>query len=158
MPADLVPLPTAPWDERPAELPLDIEETRTALWLKRGNISDTAELLKVDPVRLRRFVNRSLRLTEVAREAREQLVDLAEGNILDALLDKEDYARRDSMSKYVLSTLGKNRGFTTAQSVQVSTALPKGPIEFTWAEAPVIEGTVNPEPLTISNDDDEPAK
>jgi hypothetical protein len=144
-PTDLVPLPTAPWDERPAELPLDAEECRTALWLKRGNVLEASRLLKVDPSRLRRFVNKSARLREVEREAREQLADIAEANILDALTDDEDYARRDSMSKFVLTTLGKQRGFSSSSTVALINRVPQGPIEFSWAGGPTIDVTPNEE-------------
>ena len=155
MPDDLVPLSTMPWDERPAELPLDIEECRTALWLTRGNVSKAAEKLKVDPARLRRFVSKSVRLNEVLKEAREQLADIAENNILDALMDREDYARRDSMSKFVLTTLGKERGFSTSVTVSPSSRLPSGPIEFSWATSPVIDHEKDDNGPVI---DHEPAK
>lgn len=138
-PDDLVPLPTAPWDERPDSLPLDVEECRTALWICRGNVTEAAGKLKVAPTRLRRLITRSARLTEVMNEAREQLADIAESNIMDALTDDEDYARRDSMSKFVLTTLGKQRGYTTSTVLAVANKLPTGPIEFSWATSPVIE-------------------
>lgn len=137
-PTDLVPLPTSPWDERPASIPLDVEECRTALWLESGNVSNAAKRLKVSPERLRKFTNASARLTEVIHEARQQMVDLAEANIMDALMEAEDYTRRDSMSKFVLTTLGKERGFTTSTSLVVKNKLPTGPIEFSWLEGDII--------------------
>lgn len=142
LPSDLVPLPTAPWDERPAALPLDIEECRTALWLANGNISEAAGVLKVDPSRLRRFVNKSARLIDVMNEASEQLVDKAVRNIAEALDDADDPARRDSMSKFVASTLGKGRGFNTSMTVVNASKLPTGPLQFTWADGSDMKGDV----------------
>lgn len=139
LPDDLVPLPTAPWDERPDSVPLDVEEARTALWLASGNIGKAAARLKVPSNRLRKFVNASARLTEVVAEAREMMVDIAESNIMDALMEAEDYTRRDAMSKFVLTTLGKERGFSTSTTITLSKKLPAGPIDFKWIEGEVIE-------------------
>lgn len=115
LPADLVPLPTAPYDERPSSLPLDVEECRTALWMARGNISEAARIIKVPASRLRLFVNKSEYLRREADEAREQLVDKAESNVYEALHD-EDPIRRDSMTKFVLQNLSNDRGWGNKNS------------------------------------------
>ncbi|HWI66891.1 MAG TPA: hypothetical protein VNS88_00685 [Nitrospiraceae bacterium] len=132
IPQDLVPLPTAPYEERPASLPLDVEECRTALWLERGNIPDAAARLKVTPIRLRNFVQNSPRLLAEQREAREQLADRAEKIVYEALHDEVDSSRRDSMAKYVLnSVIGKTRGFGSAGvGVKIQNT---GPMVITWA-------------------------
>lgn len=133
LPTDLVPLPTAPYDERPVELPLDIEECRTALWMKRGNISEAAKLIKTSPARFRRFVQSSPRLMEEVKEAQQQLVDMAEDVAYEALTD-EDPSRRDSMARFVMSNLGKDRGYGTANGGGVNVNLPKGRIRIEWAD------------------------
>lgn len=156
LPNDLVPLPTMPYDERPSELPLDIQECRTALWRCRGNISNAAELLKTSSNRLRNFVKKSPYLSEEAKESQERLVDIAEDVVYDALTDKEDTARQDTMARFVLSGLGKARGHG-AGNTGLTLNLPKGPMTISWGDGsqitgndnspassgPVIEGSVN---------------
>ncbi len=131
LPGDLLPLPTTPWDERPTELPLDIEECRTALWLHRGNIKDAAEALKVSSARLRAFVKNSEYLSREMAESREVLKDIAEKNVYDALTDAVDSGRRDSMSRFVLSTIGKDRGFGNGNG-GLNVPQGKGKIVVTW--------------------------
>lgn len=134
LPQDLVPLPTMPYEERPSELPLDIEECRTALWLNRGNISNAAAMLKVAPARLRKFVANSPRLSEETKEAQQQLVDIAEDNVYDALVDPEDKARRDTMSRFVIQQLGGDRGYGNKAGPGVNINLPKGKVSIQWQD------------------------
>jgi hypothetical protein len=142
-PRDLQPIPTQPWSERPDSLPLQIEEVRTALWLESGSIPKAAIRLKVTSHRLRRFISNSPRLLAEQNEAREQLADKAEENVKEALFDDKDAARRDSMSKYVLSSLGRLRGYGTGPGKQININSEGGNILIQWAD-----GT------SVSNDDD----
>jgi len=140
-PSDLVPLSTAPWDQRPTELPLDVEEVRTALWLNRGNISKAAEVLKVHSMRLRRFVDNNEYLKEQLNEAREILKDVAETNVYDALTDEQDKGRRDSMSRFVLQTIGKDRGYGAGGTgVAVNMQGKRGRISITWDDGSPVAG------------------
>lgn len=149
IPNDLIPLPTMPYDTRPSELPLDIEECRTALWRTRGNISQAADLLKIPSGRLRKFINNSPYLSAEAKEALERLVDIAQDVIYDALTDVSDHARQDTMARFVAVGLGKNRGFGSAtQGVTINA--PRGPINISWGDgssisdnSKEIEGSVN---------------
>ncbi len=136
LPADLVPLPTQPWDVRPAELPLDVEECRTALWQSAGNISEAAELLKTTPARLRAKVKSSAYLSQEIAEAREQLQDIAEKNVREAMLDNTDPGRRDSMSRFVLASLGRSRGY--GNQLSKTQPGPSGPASFRWEEEPTV--------------------
>lgn len=113
MPRDLVALPTMPWETRPAELPLDIEECRTAIWQSRGNITEAAKRLKVSSMRLRNFIKKSPYLSAEVEESREQLLDIAEDVVFEALSDKTDTGRQDAMARFVLTGPGKNRGYGT---------------------------------------------
>ena len=149
-PKDLRPIPTQPWSERPDSLPLNVEEVRTALWLESGSIPEAAIRLKVTAHRLRRFIQNSPRLLAEQNESREQLADKAEQNIKEALWDSIDTARRDSASKYVLSSLGRNRGYGTGPGKQININSEGGNILIQWAdgsqiqtpdtEGPIIEG------------------
>jgi hypothetical protein len=122
-----------PYSERPSELPLDIEECRTALWKSRGNISTAAAVLKVTPQRLRSFVKNSPRLLAEQEEAREQLVDKAEDVAYAALDDASDPSRQDQMARYVMTNLGRSRGYSSGGS-GVSLNLPKGNLIISWAD------------------------
>lgn len=145
-PSDLVPLPTSPWDIRPTELPLDVEECRTAIWRCRGNITKAAELLKVDSKRLRKFVAASRYLTEELEEAGEQLVDLAEDVAYDALTDAQDPGRRDSMARFVMAGRGRNRGHGTGGGkVSIGLPGPKGTVVIKWEDGSTISGNDNEE-------------
>jgi hypothetical protein len=116
LPNDLTPLPTAPYSERPVGLPLDVEECRTAIWLARGNITTAASILKTTSLRLRNFVNKSPYLTSEMQEAKDQLVDIAENVVYDALTDEDDAGRRDTMARFVLGSQGKQRGWGSASA------------------------------------------
>ena len=114
VPSDLVALPTMPYSERPNELPLDVEECRTAIWMAAGDITEAAQILKITSIRLRNFVKKSAYLSAEVQEAADRLVDIAEANVKEALTDPLDASRRDTMSRYVLSNIGKARGWGTA--------------------------------------------
>ena len=141
VPSDLVPLPTSPWDVRPAELPLDIEECRTALWKVRGNVSQAAALLKISSQRLRTFVEKSEYLQRERDEAKEQMLDQAEDNVYEALTDHQDPGRKDSMTRYVLSQLGQSRGYgTKTGGINLNTEGPKGRLTITWDDGSTVAG------------------
>lgn len=133
-PDNLVPIPTQPWDERPDALPLDREESRTALWRCRGNVSNAAKLLKVPPSRFRKFVKASPYLTRECEEAREQLADIAEDIVYEALTDDQDKGRQDSMARYVLDRHGRSRGYGAGGTGKVSINGPVGSVTICWAD------------------------
>jgi hypothetical protein len=139
IPFDLVALPTMPYSERPVELPLDVEEVRTSIWMAAGNISEAAKLLKVTSIRLRAFVKKSPYLTAEMQEAQDRLVDIAESNVYNALTDAEDPSRRDTMSRFVLTNIGKHRGWGTAGSGGVTVKNSAGgTIVVQWADGTAI--------------------
>lgn len=135
-PSDLVPLPTMPYDMRPIELPLTVDECRTALWRAKGNITEAALVLKTTSLRLRKFIEKSPFLTEEQREAQEQLLDKSEAQIANALDDKEDKVRSDAAAKFILTNLGARRGYGQ-KGAGISVNVPKnssGKILFTWGD------------------------
>jgi hypothetical protein len=159
IPNDLVALPTMPYDERPVELPLDVEECRTALWMAAGNVSDAAKVLKITSIRLRNFVKKSPYLSAEMQEAADRLVDIAEKNVLDALTDEQDPSRRDTMSRFVLTNIGKAKGWGSGGSAGVSVKnAAGGTIIVQWADGSTfgndpkdIEGEVVNGPETESS-------
>jgi hypothetical protein len=134
VPNDLAALPTMPYSERPLELPLDIEECRTAIWMASGNISEAAKLLKITSIRLRNFVKKSPYLTSEMQEAADRLVDIAESNVKDALTDPLDPSRRDTMSRFVLSNIVKARGWGTGNSAMQVKNSAGGTIIVQWSD------------------------
>jgi hypothetical protein len=148
LPNDLSPLPTVPWEERPDHVPLDQEEVRTALWLNDGNVSTAANQLKVTSRRLRAFIGSSPYLLGEAQEAREQLVDRAEDIVREAL--ESEPTRADPMARYVLSSLGRTRGFGTQSnpSLKVDSS---GPILIQWLSDNPPSATVD---VVISDKDE----
>jgi hypothetical protein len=60
-PDEFFPLPYFGWLKRPLDLPLDVEECATAIYLKNGDLDAAAARLKVTPARLDRVVRRSPR-------------------------------------------------------------------------------------------------
>lgn len=134
-PSDLIPLPTMPYDARPDELPLDVEECRTAIWRSKGNITEAAKILKTSSLRLRRFVASSPRLTEEQREAQDILMDKSEAQIADALDDKDDKIRADNAAKFVLTNLGARRGYgTKGASITLKPGEGRGSFKVTWGD------------------------
>ena len=135
IPNDLVALPTMPYSERPSDLPLNPEECRTALWMASGNVTEAAKLLKITSIRLRSFVRKSPYLTAEMQEAADRLVDIAETNVLDALTDEQDPSRRDTMSRFVLTNIGKSKGWGAGNSVGVNVKNSAGgTIIVQWAD------------------------
>jgi len=134
VPNDLVALPTMPYSERPSDLPLNPEECRTALWMSQGNVTEAAKLLKITSIRLRSFVKKSPYLTAEMQEAADRLVDIAESNVYDALTDEQDPSRRDTMSRFVLTNIGRAKGWgTQASGISVKNAS-GGTIIVQWAD------------------------
>ena len=145
LPGDLIPLPTRPWDIRPAEIPLDTEECRTALWMTRGNVTEAAALLKITSMRLRQFVEKSEYLKREQAEAKEQLLDRAEDNVYAALTDDTDPGRKDSMTRFVLTNLGSSRGYGNGKGGVNVAPTGKGRMVIMWDDGTGISGEPEPE-------------
>jgi hypothetical protein len=82
---EFLPLPYFPWDERPATSLLDVEECATALYLEGGHLARAASRLKIDELRLKRFIKRHPRLVRLQDELYGVYVDRAAGRVIDAL-------------------------------------------------------------------------
>jgi hypothetical protein len=149
-PQDLIPLPTAPYPERPVSEPLVPEECRTAIWLVRGNITEAAKLLKVTSLRLRQFVNKSPYLLSEMQEAKDQLTDIAETVVYEALTDEDDKGRKDTMARFVLGSQGRNRGWGHSSSAGVNIKNSGGgTIVVQWADGTVFGDSEEKPPDTI---------
>jgi len=142
IPNNLIPLPTMPYDQRPIEIPLDVEECRTAIWRAKGNVSRAAEILKVPSSRLRNFIQRSPYLTRELRESLELHVDKAEEIVDEALNDEDDKSRRDQMARFVLgSQVARQRGWGNGvQQPGMKIDNKGGMIVVQWADGTKFDG------------------
>jgi hypothetical protein len=69
------------------------------------------------------------------QEAADRLVDIAEANVKDALTDELDPSRRDTMARFVLTNIGKHRGWGSGNSVGVNVKnTAGGTIIVQWAD------------------------
>lgn len=134
-----------PYDQRPDSLPLDVDECRTAIWMVRGNVTKAAEIMKVPSSRLRNFVKGSKFLSAEVREAQEQLLDIAEDVAYDALIDSEDKSRQDQMARFIMTNLGKDRGYGQGSGKSgVNVNLPgKGRMMIAWDDGTAVTGGGN---------------
>jgi len=140
-----------PYPERPVALPLDIEECRTAIWKCAGNITEAAKMLKVNSGRLRSFVMKSRYLVNELAEAKEQLKDMAEAVVVDALMDTEDKGRQDAMAKFVLLGPGKDRGYGSGAPKVTINNQQGGTVQIAWADGTAI-GPAAPEGKVIDHE------
>lgn len=110
-----------PWDQRPDDHPLTVEEVCAALAETDGSIRRAAALLRVGSLVLRKFVDRSARARAVQREMDNCLLDDARG-VLRAALDSESHLRNDWAARYVLNSANaKSLGWSpTSASDQAS--------------------------------------
>ena len=124
-----------------------MEECRTSLWLVRGNITEAAKLLKITALRLRQFVNKSPYLLSEMQEAKDQLVDIAENVVYEALTDEDDKGRKDTMARFVLGSQGKQRGWghaVSAGGVNIRNSQ-GGTIVVQWADGSTFGDTTEAE-------------
>ena len=92
-----------------------------------GNVTKSAKACKITREHLTARIKENPKLQGARDGAREELLDIAEENIFD-VVRKEKGKKACPNSKWLLQTLGKNRGFTERTEV---TGEGGGPIEVT---------------------------
>jgi hypothetical protein len=118
-----------------------------------GNITEAAKVLKVTSIRLRNFVKKSPYLSAEMQEAADRLVDIAESNVLDALTDELDPSRRDTMSRFVLTNIGKHRGWGSGSTGGVTVKNSAGgTIIVQWADGSAFGSEPQEEVATIEGE------
>ena len=90
------------------------EQIARVLRQTMGNMTATAQSLGCDRTTVYIRVKASPLLQTVCEEARESFIDLAESAMQKAVREGDV-----SATKYVLSTLGKNRGYCEKQEVKI---------------------------------------
>jgi hypothetical protein len=133
IPTSLISLPEPTWSSYPDDYPISAEEVRTLLWMFSGDISQAAAYYKVPSARLRMFIRKTAYVARELAEIQEQLLDIAEYNIHEALVSN-DPKRRDSAARFVLekSVAGRSRMGVIERYVKVH-ASEKGPT-ITWVD------------------------
>lgn len=130
-------LPAYPWDTRPDDHPLSVEEVCGALVHSEGNVKEAADRLKVGSLILRKFIERSSRARAVIVEMAAQLADEAQTTLHAALRD-EDSRRVDWAVRFILNSRNARKlGWSTADD---DAANLRGPLvnlvlpSVTWAD------------------------
>jgi len=102
--------------EESSDLPvgkrLSLREVTVALKACNGSLPKAAEALGVDLYKLSRYIAVRPKLRDLSAKLRNMLVDIAEGHFSDAVVSGDAWA-----VKMALSTLGKDRGYTSKQEI-----------------------------------------
>ena len=101
--AEFAPLPYYPYEIRPPHVPIEVEEAATAIYLSKGIISDAAQRLRVESLKLTRFIQRHPRLVRLHAELVSLLNDDVHKEVLAALSDS-DSRRREWGSGKVMNS------------------------------------------------------
>ena len=132
-------LPAYPWDTRPDDHPLSVEEVCAALVHSEGNVKEAADRLKVGSLILRKFIERSSRARAVIVEMANQLADEAQTTLHAALRD-EDSRRVDWAVRFILNSRNARKlGWSTTDDAADAANL-RGPLvnlvlpSVTWAD------------------------
>src|SRR5574343_1155983 len=91
---------------------LSLREVTIALKACNGSLPKASAALGVDMYRLSRYVAVRPKLRELIEKLRNMLVDVAEGHFSDEIMNGTPWA-----VKMALSTLGKNRGYTSKSEI-----------------------------------------
>ena len=97
------------------------DQVAEALRSAGGIRSDAAALLKCSPSTIKRYIDRSEALATIAREVVEEVVDLAESKLVDAINDGNLTA-----IMFYLKTKGKDRGYSERHEVGGNDGGPRG--------------------------------
>ena len=120
-------LPAYPWDTRPDDHPLTVEEVCAALVESEGNVKLAADRLRVGALILRKFVERSSRARAVIVEMAAQLADEAQTTLHAALRD-EDSRRADWATRFILNSQNAKKLGWASQSSADDAANIRGPL------------------------------
>ena len=120
-------LPAYPWDTRPDDHPLTVEEVCAALVESEGNVKLAADRLKVGALILRKFIERQRRARAVIVEMAAQLADEAQTTLHAALRDS-DSRRQDWATRFILNSQNaKQLGWASTANAD-DASLHRGPL------------------------------
>ena len=115
---------------------IDLGDIQAALIDTYANVYSAASALGVPAADLRRLTRAHPQLIDIAIEAGEQRLDLAERN-LDQALRSDDSRRRDAAAYFILrnSIRSKRRGWITSSVAAVDPTIAAGPqreVVYSW--------------------------
>lgn len=84
------------------------EDVVAAIVVSRGNLSKAAQLLGRRRSKLKSYIDSHQSVTEILHDTRECLIDKVEDNAFEIAENGDP-----SMVRFILQTVGKNRGYTT---------------------------------------------
>lgn len=111
---EFLPLPFYPWDERPPSLPLDPDETATAIHLANGDLPAASSLLKVPLHKVIRQIAHHPRLARVLNEALALATHRAASEYIRALDSPNDRRREWAATKILASRAAQSHPFSPA--------------------------------------------
>jgi hypothetical protein len=126
----------------PIDPGLDQEEVRALLFAVDGNVTKAAKELKVDPQRLRAYVNAVPALKRAMAEMMEQGVDRAIEVLFEGLHDEHSFQNRYYAAKeFLRSAAGRRRGFGPRETAAAALEVRAGgsapaTITLKWLEPP----------------------
>lgn len=95
----------------------DLKDVKKAIREHRGNVTNASATLGISRVALSYRISHNPKLKEIVKtereNKREEKVDKAESNV-EVMLDAKDWRA----TRYILSTLGRNRGYVERQEVE----------------------------------------
>lgn len=94
-----------------------LKDVKKAIREHRGNVTNAAATLGISRVALSYRISHNPKLKEIVKaervNKREEKVDIAESNI-ETMLNSKDWRA----TRYILSTLGRNRGYVERQEIE----------------------------------------
>jgi hypothetical protein len=145
-------LPAYPWDVRPDDHPLTVDEVCVALFQAEGDIRLAAARLKVGSLILRKFIERSSRARAVIRELNFLLADEAQRTLREALRD-DDARRKDWAIRFILNSRNaQSLGWSSTSDASDALSRPSVTINLpavSWADGTPLTPPSAPSPPLI---------
>lgn len=135
---EFLPLPFFPYEERPAHVPVDVEEAATALYLDKGVVGDAAQRLRIPELKLQRIIDRSPRLTRLHKELVALLNDKVLKQVITAFDDPENRRKEWAAAQVIRSDSFKSHPLAPSRDSSQPTLNIAGPqrIIISWDDGP----------------------
>ena len=107
-----------------------VEQVAEALKANRGYIYITAEKLQISKATMAKYMNMWPELKDVVKEARGKILDVAENVVHNNLLSKDKRMAMEA-AKFVLTTVGRKRGYEEGKRMTITGDAKGSPIQVT---------------------------
>lgn len=126
------------WTRNHLEAPIRPVDIVAAIYHTRANVHKMTILLRRTRKQISEFLERNIDIQQIRYDIFDGVLDQLEDDVLSSALAGEGQDRR-----FVLSTLGKDRGFSTRQQV---TGRNDGPVAFERIEWEIVDPKKNVDP------------